>query len=184
MFTREVKFHYDLSYWPSRITNSTPRRAYFTQCVVEYNGIYLDNKGWEVIGEGISDGVYLEDLSCLIERKLWLSLFSLPRTALSGIVAATQLHATRNIYIIKSEILTASLSTKNVIVGCNRDHPPCDIGESNIGREDPIRCYARRSAVKVVLLDIYTEGFDIRNLNVRESYVHDAACGIVIGLDP
>ena len=114
---------------------------------------------------------------------LWLSPFSWPRAPLSGIITTAWLCATIDIYIIKSEILTASISTKNVIVSRSRDHPTCDIGESDIGCKDPIWCYARRSTVKIVLPDIYTESFDIWNLNIGESYVYDAPCSIVIGLD-
>jgi len=114
---------------------------------------------------------------------LWLSPFSWPRAPLSGIITTAWLCATIDIYIIKSEILTASISTKNVIVSRSRDHPTCDIGESDMGCKDPIWCYARRSTVKIVLPDIYTESFDIWNLNIGESYVYDAPCSIVIGLD-
>jgi hypothetical protein len=109
--------------------------------------------------------IAIEEHSCFIEyflkNTLLLSPCSWPRATLGGIVAAARLRATIDVYVIKSEILTASISTKNVIIGGSRDHPPCDIGESDVGRKDPIRCYARRSAVKVVLLDIYTKSFDI-----------------------
>jgi hypothetical protein len=82
--------------------------------------------------------VQTKGFSYFIKNMFRLSPFSWPGATLRGIVAAAQLCATIDVYVIKSEILTASISTKNVIVGGSRDHPPCDIGEGDIGRKDPI----------------------------------------------
>lgn len=110
-------------------------------------------------------------------RRLW------PRASLSWIVTSARVRATTNTNIIKSKIFTAPITTKYIIVRCLWDHPSRYIRKTDIRNLYPIACFARRSAIKIILLNINPVSLDIRELDIRVRDVDHAPCGVVIRFD-
>lgn len=90
-----------------------------------------------------------------------LLLYLRARAPTPRVITATQLLPTVDMHILIRDLITAPISTQDIVISSLRDNPSSNVLELDILNQHSVSGYSGRAAVEVVLLDVYPDLLDI-----------------------